>query len=45
LSGEIKIACEHTPFITRDLPGMVSGAVGRLSDRWHAQAERINAYR
>src|SRR5207249_7085786 len=44
-SGEIKIARKHTRFIVRDLPGLVSGAVGQLSDRWHAQAERINAYR
>jgi len=44
-SGEIKIARKHTRFIMRDLPGLVSGAVGQLSDRWHAQAERINAYR
>src|SRR5215210_8044291 len=44
-SGEIKIARKHTRFIMRDLPGLVSGAVGQLGERWHAQAERINAYR
>ena len=44
-SGEIKIARKHTRFIVRDLPGLVSGAVGQLGERWHAQAERINAYR
>lgn len=44
-SGEIKIARKHTRFIMRDLPGLVSGAVGHLSERWHAQAERINGYR
>lgn len=44
-SGEIKIARKHTRFIMRDLPGLVSGAVGQLSDRWHAQAQRIDAYR
>ena len=44
-SGEIKIARKHTRFIMRDLPGLVSGAVGQLGDRWHEQAERIDAYR
>ena len=44
-SGEIKIARKHTRHIVRDLPGLVSGAVGQLGDRWHEQAERINAYR
>ena len=44
-AGEIKIARKHTRFIMRDLPGLVSGAVGQLGDRWHEQAERINAYR
>jgi len=44
-SGEIKIARKHTRHIMRDLPGLVSGAVGQLGDRWHAQAERINSYR
>ena len=43
-SGEIKIARKHTRFVVRDLPGLVSGAVGQLSDRWHAQAQRIDAY-
>jgi hypothetical protein len=44
-SGEIKIARKHTRFVVRDLPGLVSGAVGQLSDRWHARAQRIDAYR
>ena len=44
-SGEIKIARKHTRFVVRDLPGLVSGAVGQLSDRWHAQAQRIDVYR
>ena len=44
-SGEIKIARKHTRHILRDLPGLVSGAVGQLGDRWHAQAERIDSYR
>jgi hypothetical protein len=44
-SGEINIARKHTRFITRDLPGLVAGAVGQLGDRWHSQAERIDAYR
>jgi hypothetical protein len=44
-SGEIKIARKHTRFIVRDLPGLVSGAVGQLSDRWHSQTYRIDAYR
>ncbi len=29
----------------RDLPGLVSSAVGQLGDRWHEQAARIDAYR
>ena len=44
-SGEIKIARKHTRFIMRDLPGLVSGAVGQLGDRWHEQAHRIDTYR
>lgn len=44
-SGEITIARKHTRFIARDLPGLVSGAVGQLGDRWHAQGDRFNAYR
>lgn len=44
-SGEIKIARKHTRYIVRDLPGLVSGAVGLLSESWHTQARRIDAYR
>ena len=45
LSGEIKIARKYTRFVVRDLPGLVFGAVGQLSDRWHAQAQRIDVHR
>ena len=44
-SGEIKIARKHTRHIVRDLPQLVSGAVGQLAERWHEQARRIDAYR
>ena len=44
-SGEIKIARKHTRHIVRDLPELVSGAVGQLAERWHEQARRIDAYR
>ena len=44
-SGEIKFARKHTRFITRDLPQLVSRAVGGLLEKWHHQDRRIAAYR
>ena len=44
-SGEIKIGRKHTRHLDRDLPRMVSSAVGQLADRWHEQSRRIAAYR
>ena len=44
-SGEIKIGRKHTRHLDRDLPRLVSSAVGQLADRWHEQARRIAAYR
>ncbi len=44
-NGEIKVTRKHTRFILRDLPSLVQGAVGRLMNSWHQQAERIEAYK
>lgn len=44
-SGEVKLARKHTRFITRDLPQLVQGAVGRLMERWHHQDARIDTYK
>ena len=44
-SGEIKIGRKHTRHLDRDLPRLVSSAVGQLADRWHEQSRRIAAYR
>jgi Domain of unknown function (DUF932) len=44
-SGEIKIARKHTCYIMRDLPGLVSNAIGRLAESWTAMEERINRYK
>lgn len=44
-SGEVKLARKHTRFITRDLPQLVQGAVGKLMERWHHQDERIASYK
>jgi hypothetical protein len=44
-SGEVKLARKHTRFITRDLPGLVQGAVGKLMDRWHHQDTRLATYK
>ena len=44
-SGEVKLARKHTTHITRDLPRLVQGAVGRLMDRWHHQDTRLMTYK
>ena len=44
-SGEVKLARKHTVHITRDLPGLVQSAVGKLMDRWHHQDTRLSAYK
>jgi hypothetical protein len=44
-SGEVKIARKHTRFINRDLPQLVSSAVGMLHDKWNQQDRRIEAYK
>jgi hypothetical protein len=44
-SGEVKLARKHTRFITRDLPQLVQGAVGKLMDRWNHQDTRLSIYK
>jgi hypothetical protein len=44
-SGEVKIARKHTRFINRDLPQLVSRAVGMLHDKWNQQDRRITTYK
>jgi hypothetical protein len=44
-SGEVEVTRKHTRFITRDLQGLVSKAVGFLAERWIDQETRINSYR
>ena len=44
-SGEIKLARKHTVNIMRDLPGVISKAIGGLSDRWNTQDTRFQAYK
>ena len=44
-SGEVKLARRHTRFIERDLPRVVSTAVGRLTDMRHKQDDRITHYK
>ena len=41
----MKLARKHTTHITRDLPRLVQGAVGRLMDRWHHQDTRLMTYK
>ncbi len=43
--AEVKIARRHTKFIERDLPAVVSNAVGRLSEMRATQDQRIAAYK
>jgi hypothetical protein len=44
-SGEVKLARKHTRFITRDLPQLVQGAVGKLMDHWNHQDTRLSIYK
>jgi len=44
-SGEIKLARRHTKFIERDLPQVVTTAIGRLSDLRFTQEKRIECYK
>jgi len=44
-TGEVKIARKHTRFITRDLPQLVQGAIGKLMERWHHQDTRLATYK
>lgn len=44
-SGEIRIGRRHTKYIMRDLPAVVTTAVGKLGDARHAQDTRIAHYR
>lgn len=44
-SGEVKLARKHTRFIMRDLPHVISRAVGMLADHRQKQDERIAAYK
>ncbi len=44
-SGEIAIARKHTVHILDDLPGLVIGAVGKISTVKQLQDARINAYK
>lgn len=44
-SGEVMIARKHTRFIERDLPNLVTRAVGLLTDQRGRQEERIVAYK
>lgn len=44
-SGDVKIARKHTRYINRDLPQLVSRAVGMLHDKWNQQDKRIEAYK
>ena len=44
-SGEVCLSRRHTRFIERDLPRLVSTAVGTLTDMRHAQDDRIAQYK
>jgi hypothetical protein len=44
-SGEVKLARRHTRFIMRDLPSVISRAVGMLGDHRKQQDLRIAAYK
>lgn len=44
-SGEIKFGRKHTRFIERDLPLLVSDAIGRLNEEWISMDFRIEAYK
>lgn len=44
-SAEVKLARKHTRFISRDLPGLVGRALGRLQEMRVKQDVRIGAYK
>lgn len=44
-SGEIRISRKHTRWINRDLPHLISRAVGKLGDLRHKQDFRIASYK
>src|SRR4030095_11385808 len=44
-SGEVSFTRTHTTYIGGDLPMLTERAIGRLMDKWHAQDERIDAYK
>lgn len=44
-SGEIKIGRKHTAHIERDLPELITSAVGRIGDLRRRQDDRIAAYK
>lgn len=44
-SGEIRLARKHTSRIRRDLPRLITEAVGKMHDARHRQDERIDAYK
>lgn len=44
-SGEVKLARKHTTYIERDLPSLVSRAIGRLTDMRGTQERRFIAYK
>ncbi len=43
--GEIVIGRKHTTEILMDLPGLMEGAIVKLSERWNKQAEIVSAYK
>ena len=43
--GEVVLNRRHTRFISRDLPGIVTQAIGRLSEMRLRQSQRIEAYK
>jgi hypothetical protein len=44
-SSEITFGRRHTPNIMRDLPLLVSKAVGQLAEKWDTQSKRIDMYK
>jgi len=43
--GEIKVFRKHTRFCLRDLPGMISDALGGLRNLWRRQDDRILTFK
>lgn len=44
-SGEVKVGRKHTRFIERDLPKLITIALGRLGEHRNLMSRRINAYK